>query len=124
MGRFSPLGSGPKLNIEGNVAQAHHLGRLVSAAADLELLTPVTLNLVTFRYVPTDGASPTEDALDALNVEILLRLQERGIAVPSSSRVNGKYALRVAITNHRTRFEDLSILVNAVQQIGREIGSE
>jgi len=110
-------------NIEGNVAQAHHLGRRVSAATDLELLAPVSLNLVTFRYVPTDRAPLGEDALDALNVEILLRLQERGIAVPSSSRVNGKYALRVAITNHRTRFEDVDVLVEAVQDIGAEIGN-
>ena len=38
--------------------------------------------------------------------------------------MNGKYALRVAITNHRTRFEDLDILVKAVQEIGTEIRNE
>ena len=111
-------------NIEGNVAQAHYLGRLVNAAADLELLAPVSLNLVTFRYVPVDREPLGEEALDALNVEILLRLQERGIAVPSSSRVNGKYALRVAITNHRTRFADLDTLITFVQRIGVEILAE
>ncbi|MGV3707325.1 MAG: pyridoxal phosphate-dependent decarboxylase family protein [Gemmatimonas sp.] len=108
-------------NIEGNVAQAHRLGRLVSAADDLELLAPVALNLVTFRYVPQQGVAMTPQELDALNMEILLRIQERGIAVPSSSLVNGKYAIRVAITNHRTRFEDMDLLVRSVQSIGREI---
>ena len=111
-------------NIEGNVAQAHRLGRLVTAAADLELLAPVTLNLVTFRYNPPDRRILSEEALDALNVEILLRLQERGIAVPSSSRVCGKYALRVAITNHRTRFEDLDLLVHATREIGSQVTFE
>lgn len=112
-------------NIEGNVAQAHHLGRLVEAAPDLELLAPVALNLVTFRYAPVaaNGTSLSEEQLDTLNVEILLRLQERGIAVPSSSRVNGKYALRVAITNHRTRFADLNVLVDAVRRIGVEVNA-
>jgi aromatic-L-amino-acid decarboxylase len=111
-------------NIEGNVAQAHRLGRLVTDAADLELLAPVSLNLVTFRYVPSRGTALTEKETDALNMEILLRIQERGIAVPSSSLVNGKYAIRVAITNHRTRFDDMDLLVRAVQEIGREIRAQ
>lgn len=112
-------------NIEGNVAQAQRLARLVTDAADLELLAPVPLNLVTFRYSPktSNGASHSEDALDALNMEILLRLQERGIAVPSSTRVLGKFAIRVAITNHRTRFEDIDLLVHTVQEFGREIAA-
>lgn len=110
-------------NIEGNVAQAQRLSRLVTDAPDLELLAPVPLNLVTFRYAPNDasGNAMGEEALDALNMEILLRLHERGIAVPSSTRVHGKLAIRVAITNHRTRFEDIDLLVHSVQQIGREI---
>lgn len=111
-------------NIEGNVAQAERLARLVTESADLELLAPVPLNLVTFRYSPNtaDGASLSEEALDALNMEILLRMQERGIAIPSSTRVLGKFAIRVAITNHRTRFDDIDLLVQTVLQFGREIG--
>jgi len=110
-------------NIEGNVAQAQYLGACVTNAANLELLAPVALNLVNFRYTPwgADGLAPEESQLDAINVEILQRLQERGIAVPSSTRVHGKFAIRVAITNHRTRFADLDILVQAVQQIGAEV---
>ena len=113
-------------NIEGNVAQAHYLGRLVNEASELELLAPVALNLVTFRYVPagTSEAPLSEEALDVLNSEILLRVQERGIAVPSGSRVNGKYAIRVAITNHRTRFADLDVLVRAVLEIAAEVRQE
>ncbi len=105
-------------NIEGNVAQAQYLGRRVSASPLLELLAPVALNLVNFRYAP---AGFNESALDALNVELLMRLQERGIAVPSSTRIHGKYAIRVALVNHRTRFADLDILADAVEQIGAEI---
>ncbi|MEO7361425.1 MAG: pyridoxal-dependent decarboxylase [Gemmatimonadaceae bacterium] len=110
-------------NIEGNVAQAQRLSRLVSDASDLELLAPVPLNLVTFRFSPNDSNGQTlgEEALEALNMEILLRLHEGGIAVPSSTRVLGRFAIRVAITNHRTRFEDIDFLVQSVRRIGREI---
>lgn len=109
-------------NIEGNVAQAQYLGSRVSAQQDLELMAPVALNLVNFRFAPVvNGAALDELQLDAINVEILQRIQEQGIAVPSSTRVHGKFAIRVAITNHRTRFADMDILVNAVQRMGAEI---
>ncbi|MEP6763737.1 MAG: pyridoxal-dependent decarboxylase [Gemmatimonadaceae bacterium] len=105
-------------NIEGNVAQAQYLGRRVTASPVLELLAPIALNLVNFRYAP---AGLQESALDALNIELLMRLQERGIAVPSSTRIHGKYAIRVAIVNHRTRFADMDILADSVERIGAEI---
>lgn len=109
-------------NIEGNVAQAQYLGRKVESDDEFELLSPVALNLVNFRFVPraTNGEARTEQELDSLNVEILQRLQERGIAVPSSTRVHGKFAIRLAITNHRTRFSDLDLLMNSVRDLARE----
>jgi len=35
--------------------------------------------------------------------------------------LNGKYAIRVAITNHRSRREDYDILVRQVIEIGQEL---
>ena len=66
-----------------------------------------------------DGA-----ALDAVNQEILLRVQERGIAVPSSTVLGGRFALRVAITNHRSRREDFDLFVDAVLAIGAELTAD
>ena len=43
--------------------------------------------------------------MNALNKEILLRIQESGLAIPSQTMLNGKFATRVAITNHRSRRE-------------------
>jgi hypothetical protein len=56
-----------------------------------------------------------------MNAEILLRLQERGIAVPSGTTLSGRYAIRVANVNHRSRSEDFSVLADAVVRLGREI---
>ena len=76
------------------------------------------LNVVCFRFVAPglDGA-----ALDAVNQEILIRVQERGIAVPSSTVLGGRFALRVAITNHRSRREDFDLFVDAVLAAGEEL---
>ena len=66
----------------------------------------------------SDSACKDEDAIDALNNEILCQLQESGIAVTLGTRIRGRFAIRVAITNHRSRRADLDLLVNAVRQLG------
>jgi aromatic-L-amino-acid/L-tryptophan decarboxylase len=104
--------------IEQNVQQARHLAALVEAHPDLELLAPVPLNVVCFRYAPS---SLPEVRRNAVNEEILLRVQEEGIAVPSGTMVSGRYAIRVANVNHRSRNEDFDVLVAAVARIGAEV---
>jgi aromatic-L-amino-acid/L-tryptophan decarboxylase len=98
--------------IEENVEQARYLAGLIDAHPLLERLAPVALNVVCFRFAPGD---------DAVNEEILLRVQETGVAVPSATQVRGRYAIRCAIVNHRTRREDLDALVDAVVQIGSHL---
>ncbi len=107
--------------IEQNVAQARYLGELVEAAPELELLAPVSLNVVCFRYVQPGLDEP---ALDALNKEILVELQEQGIAVLSGTTVRGRYAMRLANTNHRTRREDFDLLVREVRRLGQALCKE
>jgi len=104
--------------IEQNVTQVRQLVAFISAHDELELLAPAPLNIACFRY----RAPGLEDAvLDALNQELLLRLQERGIAVPSSTLIGGRFAIRVAHVNHRTRRADIETLAEAVLSIGREL---
>jgi aromatic-L-amino-acid decarboxylase len=104
--------------IEQNVAQAQYLAELIVGHAELELLAPVPLNIVCFRYV-WPGASESE--LNRLNQELLVRLQESGVAMPSGTVLESRYALRCAITNHRSRRADFDMLVDAVGSLGREL---
>ena len=104
--------------IEQNVEQAHYLAERVENDDRLELLAPVSLNVVCFRY---HDSEMDEGELEALNREILLRLQEDGVAIPSSTWRDGRFALRVAITNHRTRSSDVDVLVDAVLALGQEL---
>lgn len=100
---------------EQNVAQARYLAELVERAPDLELMAPYPLNIVCFRY---RAPGLDQAARNGLNQELLARLQESGLAVPSSTNLHGEFALRVAIVNHRTRRSDLHLLVEAVQRLG------
>jgi glutamate/tyrosine decarboxylase-like PLP-dependent enzyme len=104
--------------VEQNVAQARYLRARIVVESRLELLAPVPLNIVCFRFVAPGLDGP---ALDAVNQEILIRVQERGIAVPSSTVLGGRFALRVAITNHRSRREDFDLFVDAVLVAGKEL---
>jgi aromatic-L-amino-acid/L-tryptophan decarboxylase len=106
--------------IEQNVDQAQYLARLVQAHSELELLAPAPLNVVCFRYVPGGVAGPN---LNSLNQEILLQLQESGLALPSGTMLQGRYALRCANVNHRSRRTDFDMLVDAVATLGRKINA-
>ncbi|WP_419729110.1 pyridoxal phosphate-dependent decarboxylase family protein [Lichenicola sp.] len=92
---------------------ARHLGELVEAEPQLELLAPVTLNIVCFRF--TAGA---ED-LDWLNGELVKDLQEAGIAVPSTTTIRGMLAIRAAIVNHRTRKCDVELMFDGILRLAR-----
>jgi glutamate/tyrosine decarboxylase-like PLP-dependent enzyme len=104
--------------IEQNIRQANYLTALVEASEHLELLAPTSMNIVNFRY--TDDSLP-RDEHDDVNAEILMQLHERGIATPSSTVLDGRFSIRVAICNHRSRRADFEALADAVVAIGREI---
>lgn len=99
-----------------DISLARYMESRIEAHPLLELFAPVDLNIVCFRHVAED-----EDAAKALNTEIMLRIQERGLAVPSDTTVQGKYGLRCAFNNHRTRREDIDEFLNDVLQIAEEI---
>ena len=107
--------------IEQNVHQARYLAALITKHPNLELLAPVPLNTVCFRFC-SYGLSVTE--LNELNEELLIRVQESGVAVPSSTKINGAFALRVAIVNHRSRREDFDLLIESVLQHGAQLVQE
>jgi aromatic-L-amino-acid decarboxylase len=103
--------------IERNCKQAKYLAALVAQNHELELIAEPTLNIVCFRYRPS---GLDEAAVDKLNREVVNELQEQGIAAPSTTRVRGKLAIRVAITNHRSLREDFDLLLRSVITIGAE----
>lgn len=104
--------------IDQDIAKGAFLSRLVKEADNLDLMFPTNINIVCFRY---DPGGLDEATLKALNIEIMLRLQESGLAVLSDTTVHGKHCLRVAINNHRTRPDDLALLVREVQTLALAI---
>lgn len=106
-----------RASIARNVRQARALEGRIRREPELELLAPVSLNIVCFRYRPP--GLEDEETLDAINERILVRLQESGVALPTQTRIRGRFAIRVSITNHRSRSDDFDRLVEAVLGLGR-----
>ncbi|HEY1434431.1 MAG TPA: pyridoxal-dependent decarboxylase, partial [Thermoanaerobaculia bacterium] len=95
-----------------NCRQAEYLAGLVGRTPGLELMNTPTLSVVCFRVRARELDGP---ARDLLNEDIVADLQESGIAAPSTTRIAGSVVIRVNLTNHRTAFEDLDLLVRAVE---------
>jgi glutamate/tyrosine decarboxylase-like PLP-dependent enzyme len=104
--------------IKQNIAQAQYLVELIETAPELELMAPVPLNVVCFRYYVPDLGSKD---LDQLNQKILVELQESGLAVLSGTRIGHDFVLHAAHTNHRSRREDFEFLVTEIIRLGKEI---
>ncbi|HEY7791775.1 MAG TPA: aspartate aminotransferase family protein [Vicinamibacterales bacterium] len=97
---------------------ARELATRIEAEPRLELLAPVSLNIVCFRY---RGRRPD---LDHVNSEIVQAVQESGIAAPSTTIINGHRAIRAAIVNHRTRSADIEALAEAVLACGQALETD
>jgi glutamate/tyrosine decarboxylase-like PLP-dependent enzyme len=59
-----------------------------------------------------------------LNTEIMVRMQEAGVAAVSDTTVHGRHCLRAAINNHRTTRADLDILIDEVVFRGAALTEE
>ena len=104
-----------------NIEQAHYLGQLIEKEQDMELTAPIGLNIVCFRFNP---GRLDDEALNALNKEILIQLQEQGICAPSYTTLHGRYCLRAAIANHRSVQDDFDVLVGEAVRIGRKLTAQ
>ena len=101
-----------------NVRQARYLAALVDENPALERLAPAPLNIVCFRFKTDEN---DDESLNRLNQEILIQLHEKGVAAPSYTTLGGRYAIRTAITNHRSKRSDFDLLVKEVTRLGREL---
>jgi aromatic-L-amino-acid decarboxylase len=91
-------------------ALAAYLEARILAEPRLELMAPVQLNIVCFRYRATDA--------NKVNGDIVIDIQESGIAAPSTTLLGGQLAIRAAIVNHRTDTCDIDALLAAVLDFG------
>jgi aromatic-L-amino-acid decarboxylase len=87
-----------------HIALAQEFASWVNAEPGWEVMAPHPLSVVCFRYAPP---GVVEAQRDALNAEILRAVNATGEAFLSHTKVDGHYALRLAIGNLRTQRADV-----------------
>ena len=107
--------------IRNDLAHAQLLAGLIAKQPELELLAPVPLSAVCFRYRSQGDADRDSDAL---NQEILQRVNRRGKVFLSNATIHGRFALRACIVNHRTTPDDIEQVVSEVLAVGREVSAK
>ncbi len=107
--------------VRSGIVLARKAQERIEEAAELELLHPRGLSVVCYRYRPPGSWS--EEELEALNRAIQGELMEGGHAMVSSTRLRGRYALRLCILNHRSRWEDVDAVLSRVEAEGRRLSA-
>ena len=98
--------------IQKDLDLAQRLAAAVAKQSDMEVLAPVELSAVCFRYTGT--GSRAEDELNRHNADILKRVVQGGRVYLSNATLGGKFCLRACIVNHRTTEEDVDSVIPEV----------
>jgi aromatic-L-amino-acid decarboxylase len=101
-----------------HIALAQEFASWVNAEPGWEVMAPHPLSVVCFRYAPP-GIDETHR--DALNAEILRAVNATGEVFLSHTKVDGHYALRLAIGNLRTKHADVEHAWNLLRRPVEEI---
>lgn len=105
--------------IEQNILQANYLAKFIKNSPVFELLAPVSLNIVCFRYI---GNGLKDEAIDSINRGFRKRyFSESPSFCPGESVVDGKFCWRVCFTNHRTKIVDIDNMMDWITKTGQEL---
>lgn len=105
--------------IRRDIGLAGELASLVRAHPDLELLCEPDLSIVCYRFRPRIALDDL--ALDELNAQIVEGLRHTTTTVPSSTVVDGCYAIRPCFINPRTTSADVQALVENTLRLAASI---
>ena len=103
--------------IESEPEPAQYMASLVDDVPNLELMTPVELSIVCFRYVP-DSLREDEEQLDALNKRIMEEVQARGKAFVNGTILHGRFVLRSCALHYALTEDDVVAIIEEVCKVG------
>ena len=107
------------------IAIAQRAGARIRAEEELELLAPQSLAVVCFRYRGrTTNTDVSRQRLDELNREIQDRIVRSGFAMIASTRLRGRFSLRMCVLNAQTTEDDVMRVLDHVLEAGRELIEE
>jgi glutamate/tyrosine decarboxylase-like PLP-dependent enzyme len=115
--------SGLTRQIARQIALARYLEEQIGETPEFEPLSKGKLSIVCFRYSPRELAG-NEEALNALNKEIMERVQAEGSVFLTNSMLGGRFALRACILHYGTTKQDIDQILPAVKDAATRIAKK
>ena len=98
-----------------------YAGLLFSQSPRIEITTPPSLGVFSFRYIPEAArGTANEEHLNRINAGLVTRAIQSRQIVLSSTRLGSRLVVRFCILNHRTRREDIRKALRLIENFGRE----
>jgi aromatic-L-amino-acid decarboxylase len=91
----------------------------IRQSADFELLAPVPLNTICFRYHPP--GVDAQEVLNGLNADILERVNQSGKAFLTHTKLSGSFAIRMVIGQTSVQEHHVLATWDLLQQAARQI---
>jgi aromatic-L-amino-acid decarboxylase len=98
--------------IDDNITAAKHLAALIEESSDFELMAPVPMSIVCFRF---------QGGQDAFNKRLMLEVQRDGDSYLSNAMIGGRFALRACIVNYRTTARDVEQLLATIRGVAARL---
>jgi len=107
-------------SIRKHIELAKNLADEIAGCDDFEVITPVTINLVCFRYISKKNLS--EEAINQLNEKLLTAINASGKIYLSHTKLGGKYTLRMQIGQTYVEKKHVDAAWELIKTCARENG--
>jgi aromatic-L-amino-acid decarboxylase len=114
--------SGLRGMIRNHLRWARELAEEIEGHPDFELLAPVPLNLICFRYHPSGVDDPA--MLDALNAGLMDELNASGKMYLTHTKLNGKYTLRFVASQTQVNKDDITRAWELIKSSAEKLGTD
>ena len=103
--------------VSNGMALASRAQEYIEESAVLEVLNPASLGIICFRVNPAAGGFD-EASVEEINRTVLARIFWEDRAFFSSTRLHGRFFLRMCIVNHSTTWDDVRETLEAAERFG------
>jgi aromatic-L-amino-acid decarboxylase len=110
--------NGLKEKVRYHIQIASELAGMISGESDFEIMAPVSLNTVCFRYKPSGR---THEELNRINEELNHRLNDSGRIYLTHTKLNGNYTLRMVTAQTNVTLEHVTKAWDLIKEYARAI---
>jgi aromatic-L-amino-acid decarboxylase len=100
---------------------ALHAQSRIEAHPQLELMSPASLGIVTFRRHPP--GVDDERVLERINADLADQIEQGGELFISTGRIRGRYALRLCVLNHSTSQQEVDRALELAGTLEVDLGA-